>query len=342
MYKLEIGSINIPEIYVSETKEEDKLAVENGLPFISWRGQKEKLIKIIMLPYLEKLFPKIKWLSVLKLKERDVLTQPIINVPGGKCSEPADRSGQNNFNVIADVATDDRSFYGCSSNEAENGMTVGDIIWNNASRVNIEELQALKLMPVFLDDVISSIKINLQGIDWREGYNKKTGSCLGVYDLYSQPDNLIILDISGSIPRGISDTMLVLLATFKEQLKADVIVTGAQSYYWSYDDELPSPDWIRSHIACGNEERMFTEIMKRMISNRKFGHVISFGDNDYPEYHSGGHKHLYDDLNIEVGDVWHFHTWKENASTGYAKWADRCCKGTIHHNTKWCKCIEEH
>lgn len=342
MYKLEVGSINIPEIYVSENKEEDELAVENGFPFISYRGQKEKLIKIIMLPYLEEMFPKIKWLSVLKLKKSDVITQPIIKVPGGKCDTTYNCSNQNNYNVTSDIATDHRSFKDCGGYEVKNGMTVGDVIWGNESKVNIEELQALKLMPVFLDDIISSIKVNLQGMDWREGYNKKVGSCLGVYDQYNQPDNLIILDISGSIPRGISDTMLTLLATFKEQLKADVIVTGSQSYYWSYDDELPSPNWIRGHIGCGNEEEMFSNIMKKNISNRKFGHVISFGDNDAPEWWAENNSCSYDELNIEVGEVWHFHTWAANTITGYAGWADRCCKGTKHYNTTWCKCIEEY
>lgn len=345
MYQLKIGSIDIPEIYVSENDADDKLAVDNGFPFISWRGDKEKLIKVIMLPYLERLFPKIKWMQVLKLKPEDVRFQPVIKVPGCECTSSDNRSCQTNDNVMADIAEDERSFNGVDNGEAINGMTVGDVIWGNGSKVNIEELQNLHLMPVFLDDVVSSIKVNLQGMDWRGGYDKKLGACLGVYDQHSQPDNLIILDISASIPRGISDTMLALLATFREQLKADVIVTGAQSYFWAYGDELPDPTWIRSHIGCGNEESMFTKIMKTKIANRKFGHVVSFGDNDTPEYwvyRKKNEKSIYSGLNIEVGDVWHFHTYRENCNTGYAIWANEYCKGAKHYDTKWCDCVEEY
>lgn len=360
MYQLKIGSINLPEIYVSETEEEDKVAVENGFPFISWRGDKEKLIKVIMLPYLEKMFPGIKWMKVLNIKGGFV-HQPVIKVPSDKHymqdeesieqvdidAEEAefdipnkDCSDQDDFNVMADIADSERSFSGVKNSESINNMTVGEVLWSRDCKVNIEELQNLKLMPVFLDDVISSIKVNLQGMDWRGGYDKKLGACLGLYDQYNQPDNLIILDISASIPRGISDTMLTLLATFKEQLKADVIVTGVQSYYWAYEDNLPSPSYIRRHIGCGNEEMMFTEIMKTRIAHRKFGHVISFGDDDSPEWFSSREvgKSKYDGLGIEVGDVWHFHTWKKQ-STGYAKWADNCCKGEKHFNNAWCDCM---
>lgn len=343
MYKLSIGSINLPEIYVSQTDAEDKVAVENGFPFISWRGSEEKLIKVVMLPYLERMFPKIKWMKVLKLRPEDVKEQPVITVAGGEVECDGDpRTDQNNDNVTADSADGPRTFSG-GNGKGINGMTVGDVIWGDGNKVNIEELQNLKLMPVFLDDVISSIKVNLQGMEWRGGYDKKLGACLGVYDQYSEPDNLIILDISASIPRGISDTMLALLSTFKEQLKADVIVTGSDSYYWAYGEELPDPTWIRRHIGCGNEETMFSEIMRKKISNRKFGHVVSFGDNDTPERWGtlkDGEVSRYHGLNIQVGDVWHFHTRHDDTDTGYAIWCNEYVTGAKHHNTKWCDFVE--
>ena len=105
MYQLKIGSINLPEIYVSETEEEDKVAVENGFPFISWRGDKEKLIKVIMLPYLEKMFPGIKWMKVFHIKGGFV-HQPVIKVPGDKnANTPAAGTGRFSQNALDGAAS---------------------------------------------------------------------------------------------------------------------------------------------------------------------------------------------------------------------------------------------
>lgn len=333
-YKLKLGNIPLPELYVCRNSADAEKMRENGIPYIIWKGTQEELIKLVMLPTLKKLFPHIKWSKVLKIRQRKEL---VVHVPGSENDELVDTSrtiiNKDGNKNVADVANSERLF-SCRNTVIENDVELGAFVGD--FEVNIEELQALKLLPEFMDDITTSIKKNLYGYNWYDGYNKKLKCCVGNFNSGNNLPNLIILDVSFSIPRGIADTMLALIDTLRSQANADLIVTGATSYYWKAGTQLPTPKELRKMVPQGQESYMFNDILDNHILGKKWGHVIAFGDNDTPRIridrdHSG----------TSVKEVWHYHTWDITAKCGYAKWVSDVDKNTIeHHNTKWCNMMD--
>jgi hypothetical protein len=197
-------------------------------------------------------------------------------------------------------------------------------------------------MPAFIGDILDCIKLNIgSGVYWREGYNKKRGLPIGRFDAARQKPNLIILDVSASIPRGIAATMITLIDTLRTQLQADLIITAHKSKYYSMTDRLPTPQQIRQQFRPNNESTEFLNILETRIKGCHYGHVISFGDNDYPRYY------MMDDtlIGTTVDKVHHYHTglWGSAAGgTGYARWCDMLeKKPEVEINTDWCKVIEK-
>lgn len=66
-------------------------------------------------------------------------------------------------------------------------------------------------------------------------YNKKLDGMYGEIDLVSNR-NLIIIDISGSIPKAISSTILVLCKNLAENFYADILITGSKSTLYYYEN----------------------------------------------------------------------------------------------------------
>lgn len=333
-YKLKLGNIPLPEVYVCSSYADAEMMRENGIPYIIWTETQKKLIKLVMLPTLKKLFPHIKWDKVLKIRQSK---EVVVHVPGSSEEEMTDTSSaiinKDEDENIADVADGERLFNKKNTiieNDVELGAFVGDF------EVNIEELQALKLLPEFMDDITTSIKKNLYGYNWYDGYNKKLKCCVGNFNSGNNLPNLIILDVSCSIPRGIADTMLALIDTLRSQANADLIVTGATSYYWKAGSPLPTPEKLRKMVPQGQESKMFIDILRKHILGKRWGHVIAFGDDDTPyirqEVYSSG---------TSVKEVWHYHTWNSSARCGYAKWVSDMSPNAIeHHNIKWCNMMD--
>lgn len=333
-YKLKLGNIPLPELYVCNNSVDAEKMRENGIPYIIWKGTQEKLVKLVLLPTLKKLFPHIKWSKVLGIKR---LQEVVVHVPGTNPDEIVDANsiianhdGEEN---IADVADSERMFSGKNTiieNDVELGAFVGDF------EVNIQELQALKLLPEFMDDITTSIKKNLYGYNWYDGYNKKLKQCVGNFTEGSNLPNLIILDVSWSIPRGIADTMLALIDTLRSQANADLIVTGATSYYWKAGEHLPTPEELRKLVPQGQESDMFSDILDHHILGKKWGHVIAFGDNDTPWICASRES-----SGTSVKEVWHYHTFSNTSRCGYAKWASTADPNAVeHHSNKWCNVMD--
>lgn len=339
MHRLDIG-VKIPEIYVCENQAEAQDAKHYGLPYIIRpKGlTDEKLAIVLMYKTLKRKFPHIIWSEVFHGIEYWINTI-IIWVPGDPDAQA--HESPTGDSAISDIAEDERIFHG-GFDEGETDYCerkLYDYIGDMSSEVSIEELQALNLLPSFLSDIADSIRRNLYGYDWTEGYNKKLGVPLGNFNAARERKNLMILDISGSIPRGVSATMLTLIDTLRTQANADLIITGSTSMWFEAGSELPDPQWIRDNCGYGNEAKQFQKILEEHVLGREFGNVICFGDNDSPE-----HFALYNDtvFNIDpsatkVGKLWSYHTW-EHTTPGYAKWVKRIgIKVEEEVNTKWCK-----
>lgn len=358
MHLLKAGGLPLPELYVCRTRLEAMQAMEAGLPFVKTGMPDDRIVRIILFRTVRRMFPKINWSKVLGVNETTTLS---VTVPGGKPSivqkfddkeveEFEEREFEDDSFSPYKPPSDNRqpegwrehAWDGTLEPDGSYRVDIKDYVGDLGSTVNVEQLQSLGMLPKFMDDVASTIRANIEDMmSWRMGYTKKLDECLGVYDSGYAAPNLIILDVSSSIPNGIVATMTGLIDTLREQANAELIVTSARSYYWGLDDELPDPQAIIDKVGRNNESEMFWRIIRDRIAGRHFGTVISFGDDDSP-YYAWGYNADNADLKEQVSDrsiatgtrvdrVMHFHvprrrSWQGNGrETGYARWVKEIC-----------------
>jgi len=376
LQRVTIDGIELPRLYIAENKKDADLAMSKGIPFIRWTQGQDLLIKILLRPVLERMFPHIKWSKVLGTKRRfrtkvhiseacNEVEQTDLGIRLDKVEREEEHEEEVTPGVIedmfdrdididdddviyemADASSGERLFVGGGGPViVEHNLDLEDYVGDLSSCVNIEVLQRLRLMPAFIGDILDCIKINIgSGMRWREGYNKRLGIPVGRFDTARQLPNLIILDVSGSIPRGISATMISLIDTLRTQLSADLIITSNHSRFYTMGDELPDPQRIRDIFGYGNEAKEFFGILTRNIRGRRYGHVFSFGDNDTPSYYCSDMPSLEGTV---VQHVHHYHTgtsyWGDSSGkTGYAKWCHMLASQPLEeYDTSWCKVIED-
>lgn len=352
--QLKISGVNLPKLYIAKSNADVQLAKENGLPYIVWKRDNNELIKLILRPVLEKLFPHVLWDEVLGKKKR--FETNVVIADGGECSAHGKMDEivcLNELSETADIASEKRSFYGGLEEGEDNyykKLSLEEYVGDISSSVDLEVLQKLELLPKFMSDIVDCIKTNLCNVKWREGYNKKLGAAIGTFNNTKELPNLIILDISGSIPRGISGTMITLIDTLRNQVKADLIITSDISRYYPFGSKLPDPQEIRNTFGYGNEAYQFYNILDHHISGKEWGHVISFGDNDCPSQFTCCNKKQARDKPFMAGTkihmVHHYHTisWWGNSKnrTGYAEWCHEVAYlGGEEYDTSWCNVIRK-
>lgn len=355
MHLLNVGGLPLPEVYICRSQQEARDIMSHGLSCIITELDDIDIVKAILYRTLCQKFRHIRWDKVLGYEAEENSHQLMVWVPGTHADEgDADNDGcidvggdhGEDDDSAADIARDRRLFAGESHRKGTIEYDVDDFFHDSVAHVNIEQLQALKMLPKFMDDIASAIRFNLENrMQWRDCWNKKLGACVGDFDIGSELPNLIILDISGSIPNGISGTMLSLIATLKEQANAELIITGGTSMYWGREDELPTPKWIRKNIPRANESYAFNRILREHIAGRRFGTVISFGDNDEPYQQCEGDASNTADISAimttTVERVMNFHTWRSNDWTGYARWTRYTAKKPeVLFDNKWCKIMQ--
>lgn len=383
--RVQIDGVELPRLYIVENNEDIRIAKENGIPYIKWNNGIESLVKILLRPTLEKMFPHIDWVKVLGRKHAmRTLIYEVENVEKPRDPATVKRADYDYEKMIksqlahdpskliieadedevpeelADIAVDDRSFSdehynkGYGESTYVHSYSIEQYVGDLSSSVDIEVLQRLALLPKFVGDVSDCIRVNLSNsMHWTEGYNKKLGVPVGRFGNARQLPNLIILDISASIPRGISATMITLIDTMRSQCDADLIITSRRSGYYPMGSELPSPDTIKQYYGTGNEGVEFASILEKHIAGREFGHVISFGDNDNPvsaydwgwadpkKFGMGGRFNP-KMMGTKVHKVHHYHTFRNNKETGYARWVRDCCPDVeMEFDTSWAQCMKD-
>ena len=386
LQRVMIDGIELPRLYIAENRDDANLAKAKGIPFIRWTQGQEALIRILLRPVLERMFPHINWYAVLgprrKFKTKvevyetktneqeqtelarqsDGDMDDDIKFDNIKHEEPevADASSIDDdvaeedgvLTELSSICADERLFLHGSEMRIKHKLDLADYIGDMSSYVNIEMLQRLRLMPAFIGNILDCVKINMtSGIYWSEGYNKRLGLPVGRFNSSRQLPNLIILDVSGSIPRGISATMISLIDTLRTQLTADLIITSTNSRFYSMGSKLPDPQNIRDMFGYGNESEDFFAILANNISGRHYGHVFSFGDNDTPEYYLKNGRRVFTSMEGTIVEhVHHYHTglrsWyrrdDDSLRTGYAKWCHMLARQPMEEcDTEWCKVISD-
>lgn len=365
MHRLSCCGLPLPEIYVCETADEAKTLMDAGIACVVTKMSDIEIVKIILLRTLKKKFPHIKWDKVLKVRETmhlNVMVSGSKNKPEqdeveiepdgkhahdlGKEWKPKGTSDEKRGATDrggTEIAEGPRVFE-CGGEELDEvtpeEVPIDEYCLDAAASVNIEQLQALGFLPKFMADAADAIRINLENrMQWRECFNKKLGECVGDVGYGEVARNLIILDVSYSIPEGISATMLQLIATLREQAEADLIVTGGRSLFFPREEELPDPDWLRGAIPRSNESLMFKGILKEHIADRHYGNVISFGDNDTPFWYDdiADQMRILNMTGTRIDRVMHYHTWMDCKRTGYATWCRAVSPDCVEEfDTSWC------
>lgn len=385
LQRVAIEGIQLPRLYIAENQADVDTARANGIPYVKWKHGQEQLVKQLLRPALEQLFPGIKWNKVLG-KRKPIRSEVVLcegNIHDDEIEvtdhdNAAMLKAQHDFDDVVDTldhdwqepnedgeytrevpiaierrdCVADYSYAGYEYAFEEDRMSIEQYVGDLSSCVNIDVLQKLGLLPQFVGDVANCIKKNLsQSMQWTEGYTKKLGYPLGKFNTRNPLPNLLIIDVSASIPDGIASTMISLADTLRSQLNAELIITSRRSGYYACGDELPKPQTIRDYYGRSNESAEFFSILEKHIAGREFGHVISFGDNDCPcSIHKAHDWHTNKDvsaamMNTKVHMVHHYHTggsWVDNdAPTGYAKWVTECCPSADQvFDQSWCKVMK--
>ena len=216
--------------------------------------------------------------------------------------------------------------------------TITEFIADISYQVDIEVLKELKVIPTWFSSKIEdAIKSNiLSSITWNPVlYNKKLDNTSGSITLSTPDRNLIIIDISGSIPKSIAKACLLLSKTMVTQFFADLIITGTRSGLFDYTEvDNLDIDQVYTDYGQNNECKDFRAIVSQ---HRNYDNVIVFGDFDTPlddwkKEKAISKKQAYEICNFKVNKIYSFHTTSNDTLAGYADMFD--CSN-VEHIKSW-------
>ena len=256
--KIVITKVELPPIFLVETKE-DFETLPKGIPYIV--GNKRELSFITIFLEFQVLYRScmktgipINWLSCLQ------------------------RIG---YNKIRDYKLHSGGEY-WESDTSGATITIDDFV-EDIYFVDFDKLSELKILPVWLDDIKTSIETNIiNEVQFNPlAFNKQLSMNIGYGAIKNNKKNLLILDISGSIPDAVAKTITQLAKLMSKRFYADVILTGGSSIFLDYEEVMEkSVVDIAATISRNNEGIMFKAIVEQ---HRDYNTVICFGDDDHPQ-----------------------------------------------------------
>lgn len=202
---------------------------------------------------------------------------------------------------------------------------------DSVAYVDMEKLKSLKVFPIWLQTIEDAVHTNIHNFAvFNENmYNKKLEGMYGSLDLISPPKNLIIIDISSSIPKAVSTTCLTLAKNLAETFYADLLITGSKSTLYTYEQlyEL-NITTIYSENGEDNDQTYFKRLLES--DERKYKTAIVFGDNHQPgrawsnTYNRGTNTISREDgqalCKWKIDKIISFHTNNSYELAGYANW----------------------
>lgn len=292
--KIVSKKVELPVIYLVENQE-DYNTLPKGIPYIV--GSKEDLRFIIVFLEFQVLYKsclktglKIKWINMLsRIGYKSNLTKYDLH-SGGEYWK-----GDKGTSILSiDKFIEDQYL------------------------VSFDKLSELKILPIWLDDIRSSIEANIidEVIFDPTAFNKQIGMNIGTGAMKHNKKNLLILDISGSIPDAIRLTIIKLSRLMSKKFYADVIFTGGQTIFLDYEEVMTKDiDNITSSISRSNEGIMYKAIVE---VPRDYNTCICFGDNDSPMGYSDCNT-INNRFTVETLYSLHTDTKKSDKLTGYCK-----------------------
>ncbi len=317
MKLLESKKLKLPQVYLIEDKSEIK-NIPIGIPFILSNPNMEKyLIRILEYEVIYQNAIKLGYPFNFKkiLLERGY-------------TDITDFSYQNT--VYMDYVTEDM----LSSEDLEfeihaisNGKGVDllkDYIKDSSCYVDITKLKNLNVFPVWLDKIEEAISTNIHNFATFDNniYNKKLEGMYGGLSLTSPNKNLIVIDISASIPKAVGTTCLTLSKNLAESFYADILITGRETILFEYEN-LGNFDPTTAYDLYGNSNE---SIMYRALVTNSVKHyetAIVFGDNHSPCDSWSSEKRISREdaqklCKWKVNKLISFHTTSSTEIAGYA------------------------
>lgn len=294
--KITSKKVVLPPIYLVEN-EDDFKELPKGLPYII--AKKEELSFVTIFLEFQVLYKScmktnipIKWLDCLKRVGYK-----------GSLREFTLQSGGEYF----------------SSSEGDREISADSII-TSQYLVDFDRLSELKILPVWLEDLKASVQTNIiDEVTFNPmAFNKQLGLNTGASAIKHNMRNLIILDVSGSIPEAIVKTITSLAKLMSKRFYADIMITSGKTQLIDYD-VVPESDIINiaRSFGSGNEGEMYAKIIKE---NKEYNTVICFGDDDSPKgFMRGSTESLVN--NFKVNTLYSLHTKckKTNNLAGYCR-----------------------
>jgi len=235
-----------------------------------------------------------------------------------------------------DVIKSDEDYFKLESldlikSKEEIDYSLQKFIRDSSAYVDIKKIKELNVFPVWMDDVEQSLTENIHNFALFNPnmYNKKLEGMYGAIELTSPSRNLIIIDISGSIPKAVSSTCLTLAKFMGETFYADILITGSKSTLYFYEN-LSTLNVEKMYYENGtdNDQIWFKELLSSDV--KKYKTVIVFGDNHHPgakwsnEFNRNA-KNITDKdgkklCKWKVDNIISFHTSSSKELAGYARW----------------------
>jgi len=206
--------------------------------------------------------------------------------------------------------------------------------------VDPQKLKDLKVFPIWLDSIEKAIETNIHNFAIYNDnmYNKKLEGMYGALEFKSPNRNLIINDISGSMPKAISMFILTHSKNMAETYYCDVMITGTITIMIPYEEiHTMDVEDIYTKVGRNNEGDMF----KAFLSEEKhYKTAIVFGDNDHPGgYMKSGYISDSEGKKLckwKVDKIISFHREGIDYLAGYARWFD-VIEENIQRVDKWVK-----
>lgn len=236
------------------------------------------------------------------------------------------------------------------------GDSLKDFIKNASAYVDIQVLKDLNVFPVWVSDIEEAVNTNIHNFATFNPnmYNKKLEAVMGGIEMTPPGKNLIIIDISGSIPRAVSATCLTLAKHLAETFYSDLMITGSKTTLYGYED-LPElkVEKLYSENKMDNDQEYFRKLVTG--DTRNYDTAIVFGDNDHPGHdwrneYNRNTKRISDEdgqkmCQWTVNKIISFHTKNDSSYythrdaklAGYARWFK---SDDIQHVMDWVKYLK--
>lgn len=219
-----------------------------------------------------------------------------------------------------------------------------EYVRDSATYVDISKLKSLNVFPVWLDTIEEAVMTNIHNfaVFNNNMYNKKLEGMYGGLELVSPQKNLIIIDISSSIPKAVSTTCLTLAKNLSETFYADLLITGSESILYPYENINDLNIETIYEMGMGNDQIEFKALLTNLEKHYKT--AIVFGDNDHPGYQwCSDSKTISDEdgkklCKWKVDKLISLHTRNHELIAGYGRWFS---PKETQHISDWVKYLNE-